>query len=95
MVSLSFLRTWLVALATDRLTRDLRLYEMMDRVREMRTGMKEQPEQVPQGDDASGMIFTAVPRDALGIVWGDVVKVLGKSMETSGGKFTSMTFTGR
>ena len=25
------------------------LYEMMDRVREMRTGMAEQPEQVPQG----------------------------------------------
>lgn len=25
------------------------LYEMMDRVREMRTGMKEQPDQVPQG----------------------------------------------
>ena len=26
------------------------------------------------------MIFTAVPRDALGIVWGDVVKVLNKSV---------------
>ena len=25
------------------------LYEMMDRVREMRTGMTEQPDQVPQG----------------------------------------------
>ena len=33
------------------------------------------------------MIFTAVPREALGIVWGDVVKVLNKSVETSGGKF--------
>jgi hypothetical protein len=26
------------------------LYDMMDRVREMRTGKKEQPKQVPQGD---------------------------------------------
>ena len=33
------------------------------------------------------MIFTAVPRDALGIVWGDVARVLNKSVDTSGGKF--------
>ena len=33
------------------------------------------------------MIITAVPRDALGIVWGDVVRVLNKSVETSAGKF--------
>ena len=33
------------------------------------------------------MIFTAVPNEALGIVWGDVVRVLNKSVETSAGKF--------
>ena len=33
------------------------------------------------------MIVTAVPRDALGIVWGDVVRVLNKSVGTSGGKY--------
>ena len=33
------------------------------------------------------MMITAVPREALGIVWGDVAKVLIKSVETSKGKF--------
>ena len=34
------------------------------------------------------MMITAVPREALGIVWGDVVRVLDKSVKTSKGKFT-------
>ena len=38
-------------------------------------------------NDATSMMITAVPREALGIVWGDVAKVLIKSVETSKGKF--------
>ena len=33
------------------------------------------------------MMITAVPREALRVVWGDVARVLGKSVETSNGKF--------
>lgn len=33
------------------------------------------------------MMISAVPREALGIVWGDVAKVMYKSVETSKGKF--------
>lgn len=34
------------------------------------------------------MIITAIPTEAVGIVWGDVVRVLDKSVKTSKGKFT-------
>jgi hypothetical protein len=33
------------------------------------------------------MMITAVPREALRVVWGDVARVLNKSVETSKGKF--------
>lgn len=33
------------------------------------------------------MIITAVPSEALGIVWGDVARLMYKSVETSKGKF--------
>jgi hypothetical protein len=33
------------------------------------------------------MMISAVPREALGIVWGDVASLLNKSVETSRGKF--------
>lgn len=33
------------------------------------------------------MMISAVPREALGIVWGDVATLLNKSVETSRGKF--------
>jgi hypothetical protein len=33
------------------------------------------------------MIISAVPREVLGIVWGDVAKLMYKSVETSNGKY--------
>ena len=34
------------------------------------------------------MMISAVPREVLGIVWGDVAKLLYKSVETSNGKYS-------
>ena len=33
------------------------------------------------------MIISVVPREALGIVWGDVAKLMNPSVETSNGKY--------
>ena len=33
------------------------------------------------------MIISVVPREALGIVWGDVAKLMNRSVETSSGKY--------
>lgn len=33
------------------------------------------------------MMFSAVPREALGIVWGDVARLMAKSVDTAKGKY--------